>query len=203
MTELLNTGKRIRRYRILCGMTQKALGMAVGFPQETADVRIAQYESGVRTPKQSLLCKMAQVLGVSPSVLDVPRIRNNEELYNLLIALEDECAIVFSPQSDNATTIYESHRERIRQMKEFEVTLTAVSKKTFKLKADNQEQAFDVVNHLMDNSNLLIFTDADVDSMDITCEEECGGVCELCGMEDNCPYSDEDTDKEDGFLFSR
>ena len=46
MTELLNTGKRIRRYRILCGMTQKALGIAVGFPQETADVRIAQYESG-------------------------------------------------------------------------------------------------------------------------------------------------------------
>lgn len=59
------------------------------------------------------------------------------------------------------------------------------------------------MNHLMDNSSLLIFTDADVDSVDITCEEECGGVCELCGMEDNCPYSDEDTDKEDGFLFSR
>ena len=52
MTELLNTGKRIRRYRILCGMTQKALGMAVGFPPETADVRIAQYESGARTPKR-------------------------------------------------------------------------------------------------------------------------------------------------------
>ena len=49
MTELLNVGKRIKRFRILCGMTQKALGMAVGFSQETADVRIAQYESGART----------------------------------------------------------------------------------------------------------------------------------------------------------
>lgn len=97
MVDLLNTGKMIRRYRVLRGMTQKALGMAVGFPQETADVRIAQYESGARTPKRNLLCKMAQVLGVSPSVLDVPRIRSNEELYNLLIALEDECGIVFSP----------------------------------------------------------------------------------------------------------
>ena len=42
MTDLLNTGKRIRHFRILCGMTQKALGMAVGFPQDSADVRIAQ-----------------------------------------------------------------------------------------------------------------------------------------------------------------
>lgn len=112
MTELLNTGKRIRRFRILCGMTQKALGIAVGFPQETADVRIAQYESGVRTPKQNLLCQMARVLGVSPSALAVPRIRSTEELYALLLALEEEHGIVFSPQSDNAKAIYESHGER-------------------------------------------------------------------------------------------
>lgn len=115
MTELLNTGKRIRRYRILCGMTQKALGIAVGFPQENADVRIAQYESGARTPKQNLLCKMAQVLGVSPSVLAVPRIRSNEDLCSLLIALEDECGIVLSPQSDNAEAIYESLKERSKE----------------------------------------------------------------------------------------
>lgn len=75
MTELLNTGKRIRHFRILCGMTQKALGIAVGFPQDSADVRIAQYESGARTPKRNLLCQMAKALGVSPSALAVPRIK--------------------------------------------------------------------------------------------------------------------------------
>ena len=41
MTELLNTSKRIRHFRMLRGMTQKALGMAVGFPHDSADVRIA------------------------------------------------------------------------------------------------------------------------------------------------------------------
>lgn len=112
MTELLNVGKRIKRFRISCGMTQKALGIAVGFPQETADVRIAQYESGARTPKQNLLCQMAQVLGVSPSALAVPRIRSTEELYSLLLALEEEHGIVLSPKSDNAKAIYESHGER-------------------------------------------------------------------------------------------
>lgn len=34
MADLLNTGMRIRHFRILRGMTQKALGVAVGFPQD-------------------------------------------------------------------------------------------------------------------------------------------------------------------------
>lgn len=115
MTELLNTGKRIRRFRVSCGMTQKELGITVGFPQETADVRIAQYESGARMPKQNLLCQMARVLGVPLSALAVPRIRNTEELYSLLLALEEEHGIVFFPQSDNAKAIYESHGERSKK----------------------------------------------------------------------------------------
>lgn len=109
MTELLNTGMRIRHFHILRGMTQKALGIAVGFPQDSADVRIAQYESGARTPKRNMLCQMAKALGISPSALAVPRIKSSEELRCLLIALEDECGIKFSPQSDNAKAIYESY----------------------------------------------------------------------------------------------
>ena len=93
-------------------MTQKALGIAGGFPAETADVRIAQYESGARTPKQNLLCQLARVLGVSLSALAVPRIRSIKELYCLLLALEEEHGIVLSPQSDNAKAIYEFYGER-------------------------------------------------------------------------------------------
>ena len=44
-------GERIRFFRNLRGMTQKYLGTVVGFPEETADIRMAQYESGSRTPK--------------------------------------------------------------------------------------------------------------------------------------------------------
>ena len=44
-------GERIRFFRNLKGMTQKYLGMQVGFPEKTADIRMAQYESGSRTPK--------------------------------------------------------------------------------------------------------------------------------------------------------
>lgn len=106
MADLLNTGMRIRYFRILHGMTQKALGVAVGFPESSADVRIAQYESGARTPKQELLCQLAAALGVSPSQLAVPCIKSSEELCSLLAALEDECGIELSPRSENAKAIY-------------------------------------------------------------------------------------------------
>ena len=73
---------------------------------------VSNFPSGARMPKQNLLCQMARVLGVSLSALAVPRIRNTAELYYLLLALEEEHGIVFSPKSDNAKAIYESHGER-------------------------------------------------------------------------------------------
>ena len=90
MSDFMSLGRRIRHYRMLRGMTQKALGIAAGFSPETADIRIAQYESGVRTPKHALLCTLAEALGVSPSALDIPRIKSHEVLKQLLLALEDE-----------------------------------------------------------------------------------------------------------------
>ena len=36
-------GERINFFRNMRGMTQKYLGMHVGFPEKSADVRLAQY----------------------------------------------------------------------------------------------------------------------------------------------------------------
>ena len=65
-------GERIRFFRNLRGMTQKYLGQVVGFPEKTADIRMAQYESGSRTPKAELTESLASALGVSPLALSVP-----------------------------------------------------------------------------------------------------------------------------------
>lgn len=61
-------GERIRFFRNLKGMTQKYLGMQVGFQEKTADIRMAQYESGSRTPKADLTNNLANVFGISTSV---------------------------------------------------------------------------------------------------------------------------------------
>ena len=105
MNDLISPGQRIRHYRMLRGMTQKALGIAAGFPPETADIRIAQYESGARTSKHALLCTLAEVLGVSPLVLDIPRIKSREALNQLLRALEDEYGLTITITENNERSI--------------------------------------------------------------------------------------------------
>ena len=105
MSDLISPGQRIRHYRMLLGMTQKALGIAAGFPPETADIRIAQYESGVRTPKHNLLCTLAETLGVLPSALDIPRIKSRDALTQLLLALEDEYGLTITITENDERSI--------------------------------------------------------------------------------------------------
>lgn len=82
-------GERIRFFRNLKGMTQKYLGIQVGFPEKTADIRMAQYESGSRTPKADLTNTLAQVFEVSPQALTVPDINSYNGLMHTLFTLED------------------------------------------------------------------------------------------------------------------
>lgn len=82
-------GERIHFFRTMRGMTQKYLGMALGFPEKSADVRLAQYENGSRTPKADVTAALAQVLDVSPKALDVPDIDSYTGLMHTLFTLED------------------------------------------------------------------------------------------------------------------
>ena len=82
-------GERIHFFRTTRGMTQKYLGMALGFPEKSADVRLAQYENGSRTPKADVTAALAQVLDVSPKALDVPDIDSYIGLMHTLFTLED------------------------------------------------------------------------------------------------------------------
>ena len=68
-------GERIRFIRNLRGMTQKYLGTRVGFPEKSADVRMAQYEAGARTPKADLTAALAHELDARPSGLSILSIK--------------------------------------------------------------------------------------------------------------------------------
>ena len=89
-------GERIHFFRLLRGMTQKYLGMALGFPEKSADVRLAQYETGSRTPKADLTAALAEVLDVSPHALSVPDIDSYVGLMHTLFTLEDNYGLKIS-----------------------------------------------------------------------------------------------------------
>ena len=85
----MTLGDRIRYFRTLRGLTQKYFGMRLGFPERTADIRVAQYEAGTRTPKKDLLKTMAYGLRVSPYALKAPNIDNDVAIMHTFFALED------------------------------------------------------------------------------------------------------------------
>lgn len=58
----MTVGDKIKKIRTFRGMTQKELGLAIGFEEKGADNRIAQYETNYRVPKRELLDKMAEAL---------------------------------------------------------------------------------------------------------------------------------------------
>ena len=74
-------GERIRFFRNLRGMTQRYLGTVVGFPEKTADIRMAQ--------KADLTNNLAEVFGISASALTVPDIDSYNGLMHTLFTLED------------------------------------------------------------------------------------------------------------------
>ena len=98
-------GERIRFFRNLCGMTQKYLGQVVGFPKKTADIRMAQYESGSRTPKADLTNKLAEVFDISPQALSVPNIDSYIGLMHTLFTLEDRYGLTIV-KTENGVSMY-------------------------------------------------------------------------------------------------
>lgn len=82
-------GKRIRYIRKMRNMTMKYLGIVVGLPENSAVIRISQYESGTRTPKADLLRKIANILDVSPDALAVPDLDSVTGVMHTLFIIED------------------------------------------------------------------------------------------------------------------
>ena len=58
-------GERIKRIRTFRGLTQRELGLKLGYEERNADVRVAQYESGYRVPKKDTLMEIAKILNVN------------------------------------------------------------------------------------------------------------------------------------------
>lgn len=108
-------GERIHFFRLLRGMTQKYLGMKLGFPEKSADVRLAQYETGSRTPKADLTAALAQVLDVSPHALSVPDIDSYVGLMHTLFTLEDNYGLKVTEQ-DGELALQVDFRKKTRML---------------------------------------------------------------------------------------
>lgn len=86
----LKLGARIRKIRMFRKLTQKELGRRLGYGENSADVRIAQYERGQRTPKQETLIRIAEILEVDVRNFLSPGIATMDELMETLFWMDEE-----------------------------------------------------------------------------------------------------------------
>lgn len=127
-------GERIHFFRIMRGMTQKYLGMLVGFPERSADVRLAQYETGSRKPKAELTTALAQALDVAPQALDIPDIDSQIGLMHTLFALEDIYG--FTVSETDGEVCLKVNKDKGKAAEELLQMLTAWQEQTAKLSAE-------------------------------------------------------------------
>ena len=98
----MSIGDKIKYLRKIRNMTQKELGIAVGFDEKNADIRIAQYEAGTRTPKPELIEKFAKVLNAH--VLSLMNERTQDPVMNMvfdIIDMEERAKVTLHPIEDN------------------------------------------------------------------------------------------------------
>ena len=83
--EDVKMGSRIKKIRLMRELTQKQLGDRVGL----SDVRIRQYEMGIRRPKDDMLVKIARALDVNADAISAPAITSHFQSLQTLFMMED------------------------------------------------------------------------------------------------------------------
>lgn len=113
----MKLGEKIRYFRREAELTQKQLGIMLGFTESNADVRIAQYESGTRKPSFLVMKNMSDKLDVSMYALEAPEIdlRRQNETMHILFALEDAGLIQFTDSGILIDTKDKNFRKRLLQ----------------------------------------------------------------------------------------
>lgn len=91
-------------------MTQKYLGIQAAFPEKTADIRMAQYESGSRTPKEDLVKALVGVLEFSPLALQVPDIDSNLGFTHTLFAAKDLHGVRVEKDGNEVQIVFDGNK---------------------------------------------------------------------------------------------
>ena len=87
---MATVGENIRKHRKAQGLSVVGLAEKVGMTEGA----IRHYESGIRTPGEDQLKKIARALDVSPKMLEDHKIESARDLVSTLLQLEDEIGLV-------------------------------------------------------------------------------------------------------------
>jgi len=100
----MTMGLRIKAARLHRGLTQQELGLQIGLSESTAAVRIAQYESSARRPKEDLKVRFSEVLNMNSRYFYLPDEFAVEDIVLLLLELDEGLQIEIVPLYSKSRT---------------------------------------------------------------------------------------------------
>ena len=98
----MSIGDRIRFFRMFRGLSTQHLGALLGMTDRYADVRVTQYETGFRTPREDMLKNISEILEVSPRAIAL-NVEDEIGIMQILFFLEDKYH--FTPVQEDNTVI--------------------------------------------------------------------------------------------------
>ena len=128
-------------------MTQKELGLAIGFSGATADSRIRKYERDVMAPKQDIRARLAEVLDVDISALSENDIRNEEDIMQTLFIFEEMYGMEIDRDDDKTTLIFDNNDKDLAKLTSYLYTWYRQKKSLGELENLDEKAAHDALEH--------------------------------------------------------
>ncbi len=115
---LHTAGQTMKFCRRVSGITQKELGILLGFSNDTADVRVAQYEAGIRKPKPEMTDKIARLLNVSKYAISAPSLSTETAASHTLMKMDSIYGLNMVKIGNEIFISFPQHCEVLRECTE-------------------------------------------------------------------------------------
>ena len=96
-------------------LTQKDLGIKVGFSAATADSRIRKYEKDIMAPKNDIRQKIADALDIDLSALSDINIESYEDIMQILFLFEENLGMEIERKDGKTHLIFDDNNKDIEK----------------------------------------------------------------------------------------
>lgn len=111
----MTLGEKIKKYRLMKNLTQKDLGIKVGFSAATADSRIRKYEKDIMAPKNDIRQKIADALDIDLSALSDINIESYEDIMQILFLFEENFGMEIERKDGKTHLIFDDNNKDIEK----------------------------------------------------------------------------------------
>lgn len=112
---IMTLGEKIKKYRLMKNLTQKDLGIKVGFSAATADSRIRKYEKDIMAPKNDIRQKIADALDIDLSALSDINIESYEDIMQILFLFEENLGMEIERKDGKTHLIFDENNKDIEK----------------------------------------------------------------------------------------